>query len=38
LLNEVLDFPLDSAPEFRLSNEIAVNKAKRLLNDNYFGE
>lgn len=38
LLNEVLNFPLDSAPEFRLSNEIAVNKAKRLLNDNYFGE
>lgn len=38
LLNEVLDFPLDSAPEFRLSNEIAVNKAKRLLNENYFGE
>jgi hypothetical protein len=38
LLNEVLHFPLDSAPEFRLSNEIAVNKAKRLLNDNYFGE
>jgi hypothetical protein len=38
LLNEVLDFPLDSAPEFRLSNEIAVNKATRLLNDNYFGE
>ncbi|MGB3225249.1 MAG: TRAP transporter TatT component family protein [Desulforhopalus sp.] len=38
MLNEVLNFPLDSAPEFRLSNEIAVNKAKRLLNDNYFGE
>lgn len=38
LLNEVLNFPLDSAPEFRFSNEIAVNKAKRLFNDNYFGE
>ncbi len=38
LLNEVLNFPLDNAPEFRLSNEIAVSKAKRLLNDNYFGE
>jgi hypothetical protein len=38
LLKEVLDFPLDSAPEFRLSNEIAVNKAKRLLNENYFSE
>jgi hypothetical protein len=38
LLKEVLAFPLDTAPEFGLSNQIAVNKAKRLLNDNYFGE
>ena len=37
LLNEVLDFPLDSAPEFGLSNQIAKNKAKRLLSENYFG-
>ena len=38
LLGEVLAFPLDSAPEFGLSNQIAVNRAKRLLKDNYFGE
>jgi hypothetical protein len=38
LLKEVLAFPLDSAPEFALSNQIAVSKAKRLLKENYFGE
>ncbi len=38
LLKEVLAFPLDSAPEFGLSNQIAKNKAKRLLKENYFGE
>jgi len=38
LLQEVLAFPLDSAPEYGLSNQIAVSKAKRLLNENYFGE
>jgi hypothetical protein len=38
LLKEVLTFPQDSAPEFGLSNQIAVSKAKRLLNENYFGE
>ncbi len=38
LLNEVLAFPLDSAPEFGLSNQIAKNKAKRLLLEKYFGE
>jgi hypothetical protein len=38
LLAEVLAFPLDSAPEFALSNQIAVNRAKRMLNENYFGE
>ncbi len=38
LLNEVLAFPLDSAPEFGLSNQIAKNRAKRLLKENYFGE
>lgn len=38
LLGEVLAFPLDSAPEFGLSNRIAVNRAKRLLEDNYFEE
>ncbi len=36
LLNEVLAFPLDSAPEYGFSNQIAVNRAKRLLKDNYF--
>ncbi len=38
LLQEVLAFPLDSAPEFGLSNRIAVNRAKRLLAENYFQE
>lgn len=38
LLQEVLAFPLDSAPEFGLSNQIAVNRAKRLLEENYFGQ
>ncbi len=38
LLEEVLAFPLDSAPEFALSNRIAVRKAKRLLRENYFGD
>lgn len=38
LLNEVINFPLDSAPEFGLSNQIAVNRAKRLLEENYFGD
>jgi hypothetical protein len=36
LLQEVLAFPLDSAPEFGLSNRIAMNRAKRLLDENYF--
>ncbi|NOR24932.1 MAG: hypothetical protein GQ542_11175 [Desulforhopalus sp.] len=38
LLEEVLNFPLDSAPEFGLSNQIAVNRAKRMLEENYFGD
>lgn len=38
LLSEVLAFPLDSAPEFGLSNQIAVNRAKRLLKDGYFDD
>jgi hypothetical protein len=38
LLEEVLAFPLDSAPEFGLSNRIAVRRAKRLLEENYFQE
>ncbi len=38
LLHEVLSFPLDSAPEFALSNRIAVDRARRLLKENYFAE
>lgn len=36
LLRQVLAFPLASAREFGLSNRIAVNRAKRLLSENYF--
>lgn len=38
LLREVLAFPVESAPEFGLSNRIAINKAQRLLDENYFGD
>jgi len=38
LLKEVIHFPIDSAPEFALSNQIAVKKALRLLEDDYFAE
>lgn len=38
LLSEVLDFPLESAPEFGLSNRIAKNRAQKLLEENYFAE
>ena len=38
LLTEVLAFPLESAPQFGLSNRIAVNRAKKLLEENYFAE
>jgi hypothetical protein len=38
LLKEVLAFPLESAPEFGLSNRIAVSRAKKLLEENYFQE
>lgn len=38
LLKEVLDFPLASAPECALSNQIAKRKARRLLDENYFAE
>lgn len=36
LLQEVIDFPIDSAPEFGLSNQIAKKKAIKLLDDDYF--
>ena len=38
LLKEVVAFPLESAPEFGLSNRIAKDWAKRLLDENYFAE
>ena len=36
LLMEVLEFDLNSAPEFGLSNRIAQEKAKELLDEDYF--
>lgn len=36
LLQEVLDFPIDSAPEFALSNRIAQKQAKALLEEDFF--
>lgn len=38
LLKEVLSFAITDAPEFGLSNQIAKNRAKRLLEENYFGD
>jgi len=38
LLNEVLSFSLSNAPEFALSNQIAKNRAQKLLEENYFGD
>jgi len=38
LLQEVVAFPLDSAPEYGLSNSIAKRRAARLLAENYFAE
>lgn len=38
LLEEVLAFPLESAPEFALSNRIARNRAEKLLAEDYFAE
>jgi hypothetical protein len=38
LLKEVIDFPLDTAPDFALSNQIAKRKARRLLDEDYFAE
>lgn len=36
LLNEVLAFPIAEAPEYGLSNQIAIHRARRLLQENYF--
>ncbi len=38
LLKEVIEFPLDQAPEYTLSNQVAKQRAKRLLDENYFGD
>ncbi len=38
LLEEVLAFPLESAPENTLVNQIAKRKARRLLAEDYFGD
>ncbi len=38
LLKEVVEFPLEKAPEFALSNAIAKNRAARLFAENYFAE
>lgn len=38
LLLEVMAFPIDSAPEYALSNQIAKRKARRLLDEDYFAE
>ncbi len=38
LLNEVLSFDIKEAPEFGLTNQIAKNRAKKLLEENYFGD
>lgn len=38
LLREVIDFPMQSAPEYTLSNVIARKKAARLLEEDYFAE
>jgi hypothetical protein len=38
LLEEVIAFPVDTAPEYGLSNRIAQRKATKLLDENYFGE
>lgn len=38
LLLEVIEYPLERAPQFTLSNQIAKRKARRLLDENYFAE
>jgi len=38
LLEEVLSFPLDKAPDNRLSNQIAKRRARELLEENFFGD
>lgn len=38
LLEEVLSFEVDQAPESRLSNQIAKRRARELLEENFFGD
>ncbi|SDP57256.1 TRAP transporter T-component [Desulforhopalus singaporensis] len=38
LLEEVVSFPVDSAAEYGLSNHLAQRRAKKLLEENYFGD
>ncbi len=38
LLEEVIDFELDQAPDNRLSNQIAKRRAEELLEENFFGD
>ena len=38
LLEEVLAFDLDQAPDNRLVNQIAKRRAKELLEENFFGD
>jgi hypothetical protein len=38
MLKEVIDFPLNRAPDLALSNQIAKKKAKQLLADGFFTE
>ena len=38
LLREVVSFPVDSVPERALSNQLAINRAARLLAEEYFAE
>ena len=38
LLEEVLEFDLDKAPDSRLSNQIAKRRAEELLEENFFGD
>ena len=38
LLEEVLAFDLDQAPDNRLSNQIAKRRARELLEENFFGD
>lgn len=38
LLQEVLDFPVENAPEYALANQIAKRRARKLLDEDFFAE